>query len=425
MSLVDRATNISLRPRSEWPVIAAEPTSFAGLYTGYVAPLAAIGPIALVLGLSIVGVGIPFIGTYRAPLGSTIVQGVFTFVMILVGVAIMSAIAGALAPYFGGRRDSVAALKLVGYAYTPAFIAGILGLFPPLSFLEIFAALWTLYVFYRGAPALAMSTNDKALPYTAACVACGIALGFVGMLLGATIGFTTGAFMHPGITAASSDAQGRAVAASMLGSALGGGTSNAESAQQMVDAVASASADADKAQKSGDADAQVQAGVKALSALVRGGKDAVAPISRDQLKTVLPEMAAGLARSSSEAQTGSFAGIAASSSSATYGGNGAGTLEVDVADLGNMGGIAALANMGVTLAAESDSDTGYEKNVEIDGRKVHEKWTNDGKHSDLLEIVDNRYAISVSGSGVDMDGAVAALRGVDVAKFQSLGAATH
>lgn len=424
MSLVERATNISLRPRLEWPIIATEPTSFAGLYTGYVAPLAAIGPIALVLGLSIVGVGIPFIGTYRAPLGSTIVQGVFTFVMILIGVAIMSAIAGALAPYFGGRRDSVAALKLVGYAYTPAFIAGILGLFPPLSFLEIFAGLWALYVFYRGAPALAMSTNEKALPYTAACVACGIVLGFVGMLVAATIGFTTGAFMHPGVTV-SSDARGRAVAASLIGSALGGGASNAQSAQKMVDAVSSAGADADRAEKSGDADAQVQAGVKALSALVRGGKDAVAPIARQQLKTILPGTAAGLARSSSEGQSGSFAGVAASSASATYGGAGAGTLEVDVADLGNMGGIAALANMGVTLQAESDSDTGYEKNVEIDGRKVHEKWTNDGKHSDLLEIVDNRYAISVSGSGVDMDRAVAALRGVDVAKFQALGAATH
>ena len=36
-----------------------------GLY--YVVPLAAIGPIALVLGRSIVGVSVPFLGTYRTP----------------------------------------------------------------------------------------------------------------------------------------------------------------------------------------------------------------------------------------------------------------------------------------------------------------------------------------------------------------------
>jgi hypothetical protein len=413
MSLVDRAANITLRPRTEWPLIAAEPNSFAGIFTRYVAPLAAIGPISLVVGLSIVGVGIPFVGTYRTPLVTSVVQGALTFVAILIGVAIMSVIAGALAPYFGGRRDAVSALKLVGYAYTPAFIAGVLGIFPPLSFLEIFAALWTLYVFYRGAPALSMSAYNKALPYTATCVACGIVLGFFGMLVFGAVAFTTGAFNHPALSAASDDAQGRAVAASIVGSALGGGSENAQSAQKMVDAVASAGADADKAQAAGDSDAQVQAGVKALGALVHG-----------ELKSLLPDSVAGLTRSTSEAQSGAFAGIAASSADATYGGTGAGTLEVSVSDLGNMGGIAAIANLGTTLQAESESDSGYEKNVDVDGRKVHEKWTNDGKHSDLLEIVDNRFAISVTGTGVDMDAALAALRAVDVPKFQALAATT-
>jgi hypothetical protein len=65
MSLVDRVKNIILRPTTEWPVIAAEPSSLGGLYTGYVAPLAAINPIALFIGLSIVGVSIPSARTAR------------------------------------------------------------------------------------------------------------------------------------------------------------------------------------------------------------------------------------------------------------------------------------------------------------------------------------------------------------------------
>jgi hypothetical protein len=426
MSLVDRATAITLRPQTEWPVIAAEPNSFAGIFTGYIAPLAAIGPIALIIGLSIVGIGVPFIGTYRTPLGTSIVQGIVTFVMVLIGVAIMTAIAGWLAPHFGGRRDNVAALKLVGYAYTPAFIAGILGLFPPLSFLEIFAGLWTLYVFYRGAAPLLMSSADKALAYTATCVVCGIVLGFIGMSVAGAVGIATGAMMGHGYGVhASSDAQGRAVVASVLGSAMGGGSDNAQSAQRIVDAVATAGADADRAQASGDAGAQTQAGINALSAMVRGGKSTVTPIAHDQLKALLPDTAGGLARSSSEGSSGSFAGIAGSSASATYGSSGAGTLELSVADLGNMGGIAAIANLGANLDVQTDGDSGYEKNVDVDGRKVHEKWTNDGKHSDLMEIVDNRYAISVSGTGVDINTALNALRGIDVAKFQALGAASH
>jgi hypothetical protein len=427
MSLVDRAAAISLRPQSEWPVIAAEPNSYAGIFAGYVAPLAAIGPIALVIGLSIVGIGIPFLGTYRTPLGASIVQGVFTFVMVLAGVAIMTAIASALAPYFGGRRDNVAALKLVGYAYTPAFIAGVLGLFPPFSFLEIFAALWTLYVFYRGAAPLVMSSKEKALAYTAACVVCGIAVGFAGMLVAGAVGITSGALMghRPGIHAARDADQGRAVVASILGSAMGGGSSNTDSARKMVDAVAAAGNDAERAQSSGDADAQAQAGIKAIGALVRGGKDAVTPIARESLKALLPDSAGGLARTSREGTTGTFAGIAGSSANAIYGGTDAGTIEMSVADLGNMGGIAAIANIGANLQIETASDAGYEKNVDVDGRRVHEKWTNDGKRSELMEIVDNRYAVSVTGTGVDMDAAAGALRSIDIPKFQALGAATH
>ena len=42
MALVDRVKNILLSPRTEWPVIDAEPATVASLYTGYIMPLAAI-----------------------------------------------------------------------------------------------------------------------------------------------------------------------------------------------------------------------------------------------------------------------------------------------------------------------------------------------------------------------------------------------
>jgi hypothetical protein len=423
MTILDRAKRITLQPQHEWPVIAAEPASVSGIVSGYVAPLAAISPVALVIGLSIVGVGVPFVGTYRAPLGSSIVQAVFTFIMILIMVAAMSAIASALAPTFGGRRDSVAAFKLVGYSYTPALIAGVLGLFPPLTFLEIFAALWTLYVFYRGATPLALSAPDKAVPYTAACIACGVALGFVLMLVGGVVGLTMGAYSHGGsFAAASSEAQGAGVVAGVLGAAMGGGAGNAQSAQKMVDTVAAAGHQAQTAADSNDTAAQTQAGLAAVASLVRGGKDAVKPIAHDDLKTLLPDSAGGLPRIAAEGSSGSFAGIAGSSADAKYGTDG-NSIEISVADLGNMGGLAAAANIAATLQIESDGDAGYEKNVDVDGRRVHEKWTNDGKRSDLLEVVDNRYAVSVDGTGVDMDTALGALRAVDMAKFQTLGSA--
>ncbi|MGH8205044.1 MAG: Yip1 family protein, partial [Steroidobacteraceae bacterium] len=62
--LIDRAKAILLTPRTEWPVIAAEPATTAGLYKNYIAILAALGPFAMFLSLSVIGVG-TFLGSFR------------------------------------------------------------------------------------------------------------------------------------------------------------------------------------------------------------------------------------------------------------------------------------------------------------------------------------------------------------------------
>jgi len=253
MSLIARATNVTLHPKAEWPVIAAEPASPGGLYAGYVAPLAALGPIALFIGLSIVGVGIPFVGMYRVPFFSGIAQAVISFALTLLGVFIMALIAGALAPVFDGQRNGLAALKLVAYSLTPAFIAGLLGIIPPLAALELFGALWALYVFAVGAPAVLGIPKDKAIVYTLACATCAIIVGFGASLsVGAVIGgIGVANAIGRGIAgvaggrssgSSASDEQTKAVLSTIVGSAMGGSDKDREQAQQMVNAVASAAA---------------------------------------------------------------------------------------------------------------------------------------------------------------------------------------
>jgi hypothetical protein len=426
MSLIERAKNIILRPSSEWPVIAREPSSVGGLYSGYVAPLAAINPIALFVGLSIIGVTIPFVGTYRTPVFSGLTQAVLSFVLVLAGLLLFAALVNALAPTFGGRRSFINSLKLVAYSATPGFVAGILSIFPPLTILEILAALWGLYVFYVGVPVVMQTTKDKALPYTATCIVCGFVIGLVvSVTVGTAVGvarFAAGGFGHNvyGATSPSGDeAQAKAVAATVLGNAMGGADSDKQQAASIVNGVTQAAKDADAAQASGDANAQAQAGLNVVKSLVTAGKDAVKPIPRAQLKTLLPDAVAGLARSNSESQSGTFAGIAASGATASYADGKGGTIELNVGDMGNLGGLAILANLGANLTS-SDSDEGYSKTVVVDGRKIHEEWTTAGKKSELFEIIDNRYAVTASGSGVDMDTALAAIQSVDAGKFAQL-----
>lgn len=69
MALMERAKNILFQPKQEWPVIDVEQTSVGALYTGYIIPLAAIGPVASLIGWSVLGMRLPFVGAMKIPIG--------------------------------------------------------------------------------------------------------------------------------------------------------------------------------------------------------------------------------------------------------------------------------------------------------------------------------------------------------------------
>lgn len=184
MALADRVKKILLSPKEEWEVIDREPATVAGLYTGYILPLAAIGPIAQAIGYSVFGVTMPFVGTYRTPVGSAILSAVVTYVLTLVGVYVLSLIIDALAPTFNGTKNQIQALKVAAYSSTASWLAGIFALIPGLRILTILG-LYSLYLLYLGLPVLMKSPPEKALGYTVVVILAGIVLF---MLIGLVAG---------------------------------------------------------------------------------------------------------------------------------------------------------------------------------------------------------------------------------------------
>src|SRR6476469_5525564 len=108
MNLVARAKAILTTPRTEWPVIDAEPLDLGSLLTGYVLPLAVIGPIASAIGWSMFGFG----GYFRLSIGSAIGHAIVSFIMAVVGMFVLAWIINALAPTFGGTQSMPQAIKL-------------------------------------------------------------------------------------------------------------------------------------------------------------------------------------------------------------------------------------------------------------------------------------------------------------------------
>ena len=74
--LIQRVKNILITPKTEWPVIDAEPATIGGIYKNYVMILAAIPPICLLIGLLVFGM--PY---FAFPMGYLIAQAIVTYVM--------------------------------------------------------------------------------------------------------------------------------------------------------------------------------------------------------------------------------------------------------------------------------------------------------------------------------------------------------
>jgi hypothetical protein len=154
--LVSRVQGILLKPSAEWDVIDGESATVPGLFTGYACILAAIGPIASVVGsFAFMHWTLPLI----------VISAVLSYVMSLVGVYIVGFIVDALAPSFDAQKNPIQAMKLAVYSFTPAWVAGVFHLVPFLGILILLAVLYNLYIFWLGIPKLMKAPADKATGY--------------------------------------------------------------------------------------------------------------------------------------------------------------------------------------------------------------------------------------------------------------------
>lgn len=185
MDIVPRVRSILLTPKTEWPVIAAEAATVGSLYNGYILLLAAIGPVALLVSFTMAGI-----------FGSGILIAIVQYLLNLAAIYLLALIFSKLAPSFGGRDDLIQALKLAAYSSTAVWVAAIariivfipgIGLLA--SLVIIAGAVYTIYLFYLGAPPVLGVPESKAGVFTlvaivAAVVAYVVLMFLVGIIIG-------------------------------------------------------------------------------------------------------------------------------------------------------------------------------------------------------------------------------------------------
>ncbi len=185
MTLIDRVRNILLQPGKEWEVIAGERTSVAELYQGYIVPLAAIGPVASIVGFSVFGITLPILGTHRVPLMSAVGHAAVSFALTLAMVFVLALIIDALAPTFGGHKNRDQALKVATYSGTPGWLGGIFLVHPALALLGVLLSVYGLYLLYRGLPIVLGTGPNRGMLMASALIAY-LFVAFVS-LLGITV----------------------------------------------------------------------------------------------------------------------------------------------------------------------------------------------------------------------------------------------
>jgi hypothetical protein len=407
MNIVERAKKIMLQPGTEWPVIAGEPSETRALFLGYAAPLAAIGPVAAWLGHSVIGVSVPLFGTVRTPFMTGLAFAIVTYALALVGAFVIGLIIDALAPTFGGEQNQVQAMKCAVYGYTPAWVAGILHLFPVLGLLVLLASLYGIYLCYLGLPVLMKAPREKAAGYTFVVILCAIVLSLLLSVVAGLLGFAGGADrLGTGDAIFGRTREAAPAPDSVLGKLDTLGKKLDESNRKM-----------EEAGRKGDTAAAASAAMESIATMASGGRK-VEPIAVDRLRQFLPEALDGMPRSDVTTEQTSFGPVSVTTASATYR-DGSRKVRVNVGDMAAAGGLFALTTL-MGAAQIRETDAGYEKMQRVDGRFVIEKQDKRSGAAEYSVVLADHFIVNASSDNVDAQALRAMIAKLDTAKLEAM-----
>ena len=376
-NLLARTKAIILSPKTEWPRIDAEMSSVADIYKSHVIPLAAIGPVANLIGSLTFGHSL-FGITYRPSVATALSTAVFSYAFTLIGVYLLAVVIDLLAPQFGAPSNRTQAFKVAAYSGTAAWVAGIFGIVPAIAVLGILG-LYSIYLMYLGLPILMKVPQDKAMGYTAVVIVATLAIT---LILGA-------------------------LTAPLVGLFASGSSNEIATASGTLNVPGAGSVDLGKL---GEASKKMEAAAN--------GKGAPA-IASDILQGLLPAaLPGGLTRTSVESSSAGAAGIGGSTAEARYG-SGENEIRLTLTDMGALGGLAALGGA-INVQSSKQDATSYEKIGKVDGRMTTEKYDSADKSGTYGVIIGDRVMVEAQGNAASIDAFKAAVGSVDAGKIESL-----
>jgi hypothetical protein len=150
-----------------------------------------------------------------------------------------------------------------------------------------------------------------------------------------------------------------------------------------------------------------------------GGPNRAAPVDFKNLSDLLPTSLQGMKRSAAQGSAQGALGVKTTSATADYVGANGASVHLEIADMTGLSGLMDLAN-NLVQNTTSQSDTGYEKDVTLNGRAAHEKYDAPNKKGDISMQVAKRFTVDVTGQGVEMAALEQAYSQIDLSRLESM-----
>jgi hypothetical protein len=380
-TIYERAKALILKPVETWDAIALESADVPTLYKTWIAPLAAIGPIAAFIGMTIIGSG-GFGFTVRIPFVSGLSFAVLSFALSLASVYVFALILDQLAPHFGAERNFNQAFKVAAYAPVAAWLAAVFQLIPALSALSV-VGLYSLYLLFVGLPKLMKAPADKAGGYTLAAIGAAVVIYIVMWALASTL--IGGDRVH--IT----DVRGAALRPVSTAQTSGGAKPSDASPGSELE--------------------------QALGAVFGGATAAGPVVEADALRDLAPNRLAGLRRRSVNVDETS-APFPSVVMVAEYGEPGEDRVTLTITNTPALSSMMSL--MGFAAALDEQTGDSYRRVTEDDGDYVVEEWDAPSEAGTYGRTVAGRFFVVAEGRGVTMRNLERAVDEFDARRLERL-----
>jgi hypothetical protein len=374
-----------------------------------VLPLAAISAVAQFIGASVVGHSLPFVGTWRMPLGWGLGMAVWHIVGAVVAVFVLGLIIEALAPTFNAEKNRMQAFKVAAYSFTPGWVAGIFMILPALGILVLLASLYGIYLLYLGLPRVMKNPPEKSAGYTALTVVAAIVVSVI-------IGVIGGMIAAPAMMGAAS--LGMAPTSPVVRPSTVDPASPLGKLDDFAKKMEVAGKNMEAAEKSGDPKKQMEAAMGALGTALSGGKG-VEPLQLDQLKPFVPEKFAGLPRTNTSSERAGVAGLMTAKALGIYGDASGKHVELEVVDTGGVAGVMGFASW-LGVQGERETDDRLERTKREGNRVVHEEVSKRGGSNKYALVLGDRFIVTAQGQGVDINALKSGVGSLDLAKLEGM-----